>query len=422
MLSLSVSNPEADPESVREVGDCYAVTRLPRRHGELRAAAAKNSIRLLKADLIVETEAPLLRLIWMHLGRTGDRSPPDYPAGDEWILDLLHLQNQAVVKVLLPSSSSSSSPDFSSEDVRKRVISGSTHQCVTATSSQRLPVSSPHRLGASQFHASCSVPGRRHLSALPVRRLQQPGAAGQRVVRPRPPAVVSPAAFDAEPGGGGPDDDVCGDASGCGVEHHSAVVRRRGALQAALLPETVRHARRRFYPGRHQLGPPLRHPAPSGRPERTPQEPLYAAAGLESEPAAGFPTGESPLRRSGTDLIPKARMKTLKMTVVIVLSFVVCWTPYYLLGIWYWFQPDMLRVTPEYVHHALFVFGNLNTCCDPVIYGFYTPSFRADLAAFCRRTRSHTKPRSPSVRPGPHSGEDKAQPGPAHQGNQAAPR
>uniref|UniRef100_M3ZRY6 Type II GnRH receptor n=1 Tax=Xiphophorus maculatus TaxID=8083 RepID=M3ZRY6_XIPMA len=135
--------------------------------------------------------------------------------------------------------------------------------------------------------------------------------------------------------------------------------------------------------------------------------------------------GESPLRRSGTDLIPKARMKTLKMTVVIVLSFVVCWTPYYLLGIWYWFQPDMLRVMPEYVHHALFVFGNLNTCCDPVIYGFYTPSFRADLAAFCRWTRSHASPRSPehlSARQGPHSGEDEAPPGPAHWANQAAPR
>ncbi|XP_034409904.1 gonadotropin-releasing hormone II receptor-like isoform X3 [Cyclopterus lumpus] len=105
--------------------------------------------------------------------------------------------------------------------------------------------------------------------------------------------------------------------------------------------------------------------------------------------------GESYLRRSGTDIIPKARMKTLKMTVVIVLSFVVCWTPYYLLGIWYWFQPDMLRVTPEYVHHGLFVFGNLNTCCDPVIYGFYTPSFRADLAACCRRTKSDASLRSP---------------------------
>lgn len=97
--------------------------------------------------------------------------------------------------------------------------------------------------------------------------------------------------------------------------------------------------------------------------------------------------GESYLRRSGTDIIPKARMKTLKMTVVIVLSFVVCWTPYYLLGLWYWFQPDVVRLTPEYVHHALFVFGNLNTCCDPVIYGFYTPSFRADLASCCRRRR-----------------------------------
>ncbi|MEQ2192278.1 hypothetical protein XENOCAPTIV_009488 [Xenoophorus captivus] len=121
---------------------------------------------------------------------------------------------------------------------------------------------------------------------------------------------------------------------------------------------------------------------------------------------------------SGTDIIPKARMKTLKMTVVIVLSFIVCWTPYYLLGIWYWFQPDMLRVTPEYIHHALFVFGNLNTCCDPVIYGFYTPSFRADLAAFCHQTKSDQSPKSLdrlSGRQGPHSGEEDQQPSSAHQ-------
>ncbi|KAM9419377.1 gonadotropin-releasing hormone II receptor-like [Salvelinus alpinus] len=104
------------------------------------------------------------------------------------------------------------------------------------------------------------------------------------------------------------------------------------------------------------------------------------------------------LRRSGTDMIPKARMKTLKMTIVIVASFVICWTPYYLLGIWYWFQPAMLQETPEYVHHALFVFGNLNTCCDPVIYGFFTPSFRADLAdvvhCCCRCRSQNISPRS----------------------------
>lgn len=108
--------------------------------------------------------------------------------------------------------------------------------------------------------------------------------------------------------------------------------------------------------------------------------------------------GEHCLRRSGTDMIPKARMKTLKMSIVIVSSFVICWTPYYLLGVWYWFQPEMIQHTPEYIHHILFVFGNLNTCCDPVIYGFYTPSFRADLAdvvACCRgRRANNASPRS----------------------------
>lgn len=106
-------------------------------------------------------------------------------------------------------------------------------------------------------------------------------------------------------------------------------------------------------------------------------------------------------------------MKTLKMTIIIVLSFIVCWTPYYLLGIWYWFQPEMLKVTPEYVHHLLFVFGNLNTCCDPVIYGLYTPSFRADLARCwgCRSTGE--SPRSLerlSARQGPHSAEQESDP------------
>ncbi|XP_062847745.1 gonadotropin-releasing hormone II receptor-like [Trichomycterus rosablanca] len=123
--------------------------------------------------------------------------------------------------------------------------------------------------------------------------------------------------------------------------------------------------------------------------------------------------GESCLRRSGTDVIPKARMKTLKMTIIIVLSFIVCWTPYYLLGIWYWFQPEMLKVTPEYVHHLLFVFGNLNTCCDPVIYGLYTPSFRADLArcwGCCSSGNSQRSLERLSARQGAHSAEQESDP------------
>ncbi|KAH0620084.1 hypothetical protein JD844_014672 [Phrynosoma platyrhinos] len=85
------------------------------------------------------------------------------------------------------------------------------------------------------------------------------------------------------------------------------------------------------------------------------------------------------LARGKDDHISKARMKTLTMTILIVASFIICWTPYYLLGLWYWFQPDMIRRMPEYINHFLFLFGLLHTCTDPIIYGLYTPSFREDM-------------------------------------------
>ncbi|XP_063781676.1 gonadotropin-releasing hormone II receptor-like [Pseudophryne corroboree] len=93
------------------------------------------------------------------------------------------------------------------------------------------------------------------------------------------------------------------------------------------------------------------------------------------------------LARSKNDLISKARLKTLKMTLVIVVSFMVCWTPYYLLGIWYWFHPEMILLTPEYVHHSLFLFGLLHTCTDPLVYGLYTPSFKEDMRNCLQKIR-----------------------------------
>ncbi|XP_048418868.1 gonadotropin-releasing hormone II receptor-like [Stegostoma tigrinum] len=92
--------------------------------------------------------------------------------------------------------------------------------------------------------------------------------------------------------------------------------------------------------------------------------------------------------RTQNDYILKARMKTLKMTIVIVVSFIVCWTPYYLLGLWYWFNQNVLKNVPEYVSHILFLFALLHTCSDPIIYGFYTPSFRKDILTCWRGTRA----------------------------------
>uniref|UniRef100_A0A8D0F1K2 Gonadotropin-releasing hormone receptor n=1 Tax=Strix occidentalis caurina TaxID=311401 RepID=A0A8D0F1K2_STROC len=95
---------------------------------------------------------------------------------------------------------------------------------------------------------------------------------------------------------------------------------------------------------------------------------------------------EIQLRRS-CDNIPRARMRTLKMSIVIVLTFVVCWTPYYLLGLWYWFSPEMLtrETVPPSLSHILFLFGLFNTCLDPLVYGLFTVHFRREMWRVCRR-------------------------------------
>ncbi|NXD07998.1 GNRR2 protein, partial [Nothocercus nigrocapillus] len=111
------------------------------------------------------------------------------------------------------------------------------------------------------------------------------------------------------------------------------------------------------------------------------------------------------LIRNKSDHISKARMKTLKMTIVIVATFIICWTPYYLLGLWYWFQPDMIQRMPEYVNHSFFLFGLLHTCTDPVVYGLYTPSFREDVQ-LCLRNIETALTRQQRHRPVPSSEEN----------------
>ncbi|XP_063052272.1 gonadotropin releasing hormone receptor 4 [Engraulis encrasicolus] len=97
------------------------------------------------------------------------------------------------------------------------------------------------------------------------------------------------------------------------------------------------------------------------------------------------------LRRSNS-YIPKARMRALKMSVVIVSSFIVCWTPYYLLGLWYWFFPDGMGATVSHsLTHMLFIFGLVNACLDPITYGLFTIHFRKGLKRYCQGANTRTE-------------------------------
>ncbi|NXF41848.1 GNRR2 protein, partial [Nyctibius bracteatus] len=124
---------------------------------------------------------------------------------------------------------------------------------------------------------------------------------------------------------------------------------------------------------------------------------VLAAISGRMRDARGSPQGIQ-LRRSYNN-IPRARMRTLKMSIVIVLTFVVCWTPYYLLGLWYWFSPEMLtrEKVPPSLSHILFLFGLFNTCLDPLIYGLFTVHFRREMWRVCRCGRRRHERDGPSA-------------------------
>ncbi|XP_069030549.1 gonadotropin-releasing hormone II receptor-like [Embiotoca jacksoni] len=97
-------------------------------------------------------------------------------------------------------------------------------------------------------------------------------------------------------------------------------------------------------------------------------------------------SSNEPHLRCSKNNIPKARMRTLKMSIVIVICFIVCWTPYYLLGLWYWFFPDDLEGKVSHsLTHILFIFGLFNACLDPIIYGLFTIRFHGRLRnCYCK--------------------------------------
>ncbi|KAM8997955.1 gonadotropin-releasing hormone receptor-like [Ara ararauna] len=110
-----------------------------------------------------------------------------------------------------------------------------------------------------------------------------------------------------------------------------------------------------------------------------------------------FSSQDASLRCSRNN-IPRARLRMLKMSLVIVSSFILCWTPYYLLGLWYWFCPRAMekRVSPA-LAHILFIFGLFNACLDPITYGLFTIPFRRGWGCPCGH---RPKPQAPSLATG----------------------
>ncbi|KAL9903660.1 corazonin receptor isoform 1-T2 [Glossina fuscipes fuscipes] len=78
-----------------------------------------------------------------------------------------------------------------------------------------------------------------------------------------------------------------------------------------------------------------------------------------------------PLRQSNRQrLIHKAKMKSLRISVVIIIAFLVCWTPYYVMMVIFMFWNPDIRLGED-LQSAIFFFGMSNSLINPLIYGAF---------------------------------------------------
>ncbi|XP_034942860.1 gonadotropin-releasing hormone II receptor isoform X1 [Chelonus insularis] len=77
------------------------------------------------------------------------------------------------------------------------------------------------------------------------------------------------------------------------------------------------------------------------------------------------------IRRSSLGFLGRARIRTLKMTIVIVLVFFICWTPYHIMSVWYWVDRESASKVDLRIQRILFLFACTNSCMNPIVYGVF---------------------------------------------------
>lgn len=110
---------------------------------------------------------------------------------------------------------------------------------------------------------------------------------------------------------------------------------------------------------------------------------LYVVIKKTRETKANQHATNGGLRRSGTGNIGRAKVKTLKMTLIIVIAFILCWTPYYVMCLWYWFDRETARKVDPIIQRGLFLFAVSNSCMDPIVYGFFTMNLKREIRRCC---------------------------------------
>ncbi|XP_028662751.2 isotocin receptor-like [Erpetoichthys calabaricus] len=97
-----------------------------------------------------------------------------------------------------------------------------------------------------------------------------------------------------------------------------------------------------------------------------------------------------PSRASNINCFSKAMIKTVKMTVVTVVVYVLCWTPFFVVQLWSAWSPS--KVVEGAVFTIFMLLGNLNSCTNPWIYMYF-----CDHIPCCRKHQDSSSIREDSA-------------------------
>uniref|UniRef100_A0A8C0GPR4 G-protein coupled receptors family 1 profile domain-containing protein n=1 Tax=Chelonoidis abingdonii TaxID=106734 RepID=A0A8C0GPR4_CHEAB len=115
-------------------------------------------------------------------------------------------------------------------------------------------------------------------------------------------------------------------------------------------------------------GPPLRLPSAATSGGTNPRKTLAGP------PGGAFRWGLLPTPCvSSVETISRAKIRTVKMTFVIVSAYIVCWAPFFTVQMWSVWDPQFSWIDSENtVITVTALLASLNSCCNPWIYMFFS--------------------------------------------------
>uniref|UniRef100_A0A914EEV1 G-protein coupled receptors family 1 profile domain-containing protein n=1 Tax=Acrobeloides nanus TaxID=290746 RepID=A0A914EEV1_9BILA len=85
-------------------------------------------------------------------------------------------------------------------------------------------------------------------------------------------------------------------------------------------------------------------------------------------------------RNNGQDNLQKAKSRTLKMTVVVVMAFMFCWTPYAIaMFVHFLMASSTYRPIPILLSRFLYAFAVFNSAISPYLYGYFSFDIKKEL-------------------------------------------